>query len=149
MPRNINQIETNDLSNFVKLDKNDGYMRKRQRTRILRYKRYNCKRDPWNHFRVELMLYLPWYNEETDIEIEDTFTKFEQNKSIIAENRKNFESVVVELYDQEVERIEKEIEQHYSNLNEKRVTDIDSVHLKLVDQFKQKKSNKNKNSVII
>jgi hypothetical protein len=127
----------------VRLKNNDGYIKKRQRTRILRYKRYNSKIDPWNHFRVELMLFLPWLNEENEIEIEDTFKKFEENKLIIAENRKLFESVVVELYDQEVERIEKEIEDHYYYLNEKNASDLSKIHTKLIDQDKKKKVRKN------
>ena len=42
-------------------------IKKRTVPRILRYLNYNVKRDPENHYRKRLMLFLPWRNEEKDL----------------------------------------------------------------------------------
>ena len=35
--------------------------------RIIRYVRYNKKKDPENYFREQLMLFVPWRNEQKDL----------------------------------------------------------------------------------
>ena len=130
-----------DTDSYIALKNKDGYIKKRQRSRILRYKRYKINVDEWNHFRVQLMLYLPWLIEEDEIEVKDTFEKFEKNKMTILRNRHLFESVVIELYDQEVERIEQEIEEHYYNLNDKQTDDMNKIHNRLLIEDNYNKQN--------
>ena len=35
--------------------------------RIIRYVKYNKKKDPENYFREQLMLFVPWRNEQKDL----------------------------------------------------------------------------------
>ena len=47
----------------------DGYgkMNKRKREAVIRFRRYNKDAEPSNWYRAKLMLYFPWYNEQTDL----------------------------------------------------------------------------------
>ena len=71
----------------------DGFVKLRKKGKVLRYKRYKKEKDSQNYFRVELMLYLSWINEQKEIEVKDTFEKFTQNKEVIILNKSRFESV--------------------------------------------------------
>ena len=91
---NRSQNETNrNCSKLIKLKNGDGYVKRRLKAKILRYKRYNRIKDESNFFRVQLMLYLPWRNEEREVEIEDTSEKFNSNQHVIIRKRQMFENV--------------------------------------------------------
>ena len=47
--------------------KNGTKYKKRKVPRIIRYVKYNRKRDPENYFREQLMLFVPWRNEQKDL----------------------------------------------------------------------------------
>ena len=47
--------------------KNGTKYKKRKVPRIIRYVKYNKKRDPENYFREQLMLFVPWRNEQKDL----------------------------------------------------------------------------------
>ena len=47
--------------------KNGTKYKNRKVPRIIRYVRYNRKRDPENYFREQLMLFVPWRNEQKDL----------------------------------------------------------------------------------
>ena len=47
--------------------KNGTKYKKRKVPRVIRYVRYNRKRDPENYFREQLMLFVPWRNEQKDL----------------------------------------------------------------------------------
>ena len=47
--------------------KNGTKYKKRKVPRIIRYVKYNKKKDPENYFREQLMLFLPWRNEQKDL----------------------------------------------------------------------------------
>ncbi|RNA07112.1 ATP-dependent DNA helicase PIF1, partial [Brachionus plicatilis] len=50
-------VEIASNSKLIKLKNNDGYVKKRNKCKILRYKRYNRIKDPENYYRVEIMLF--------------------------------------------------------------------------------------------
>ena len=47
--------------------KNGIKYKKRKVPRIIRYVKYNKKKDPENYFREQLMLFVPWQNEQKDL----------------------------------------------------------------------------------
>ena len=122
---NRSQNETNrNCSKLIKLKNGDGYVKRRLKAKILRYKRYNRIKDESNFFRVQLMLYMPWRNEEREVEIEDTFEKFNRNQQVIIRNRQMFENVEAENYERAQEEVEREIQEHYERLIEDEVDRI-------------------------
>ena len=42
-------------------------MSKRRREAVIRFRTFSRETEPTNWFRANLMLYFPWYNEETDL----------------------------------------------------------------------------------
>ncbi|CAF0812519.1 unnamed protein product [Brachionus calyciflorus] len=114
---NCKEIETNNdalktnKEKMIKLLNNDGYIKRRNKAKIIRFKRYSEKKDPKNYYRVELMLFVPWYNESKEVECDKPFDRFVEKKEIIARNRANFQSIIVEDFNLALESIEKQIEQ--------------------------------------
>ena len=47
--------------------KNGTKYKKRKVPRVIRYVKYNKKKDPENYFREQLMLFAPWRNEQKDL----------------------------------------------------------------------------------
>ena len=61
--------------------KNGTKCKKRKVPRVIRYVKYNKKKDTENYFREQLMLFVPWRNEQNDLL--GTFNTFEAHyKSI-------------------------------------------------------------------
>ena len=59
--------ESNELDRHILKLPNGIVVKKRKVWRILRYVNYNVNRDPDNHYRERLMLFLLWRNEEHDL----------------------------------------------------------------------------------
>ena len=59
-----NNVQSSDL---LFKAKNGAKYRKRKIPRIIRYVKYNKKKDPENYFREQLMLFVPWRNEQKDL----------------------------------------------------------------------------------
>ena len=54
-------------SDLLYKTKNGIKYKKRKVPRIIRYVKYNKKKDPENYFREQLMLFVPWRNEQKDL----------------------------------------------------------------------------------
>ena len=54
-------------SDLLYKTKNGIKYKKRKVPRIIRYVKYNKKKDPENYFREQLMLFAPWRNEQKDL----------------------------------------------------------------------------------
>ena len=60
-------MESETTSSRITLTGGFGKMNKHKREAVIRFRRYNKDAEPSNWFRAKLMLYLPWYNEDTDL----------------------------------------------------------------------------------
>ncbi|XP_078383840.1 uncharacterized protein LOC144666317 [Oculina patagonica] len=91
-PDSINVTEPECGLNEYKL-KGGMKLVKRKKPKIIRSVRYHKNRDPENHYREQLMLYLPWRKENTDL-IKDCQTyqeRFEQVKHEVINNKHQYE----------------------------------------------------------
>ena len=52
---------------ILKLTEGYGSMKLRKREAIIRFRKYNREAEPTNWYRAKLMLYFPWYNEQSDL----------------------------------------------------------------------------------
>ena len=59
--------DKNQCSDLLYKTKNGTKYKKRKVPRIIRYVKYNKKKDPENYFREQLMLFVPWRNERKDL----------------------------------------------------------------------------------
>lgn len=98
------------VANFNKKVKRDGEieMHKREHRKVIRYVRYSHKQDPTNFFREQCFLFLPWRNEETDINNRNYQKLYERNRTIIQENRKPY----VTIPDDEIDELFKMVKQN-------------------------------------
>ncbi|RNA19533.1 ATP-dependent DNA helicase, partial [Brachionus plicatilis] len=119
------QKKGKDKSDYIKLKDGDGYVVLRQKSKVLRYKRYNKLKDEQNYMRVLIMLYMPWYDEKKQVEVTNLLRALEENRQEIVVNRAKFESIVSENFDKAQEEIEKEINEFYEQLMENEVQQLD------------------------
>ena len=57
--------ESDTTSTQIELTDGFGKMNKRKQEAVIRFRRYNKDAEPSNWYRAKLMLYYPWYNEQT------------------------------------------------------------------------------------
>lgn len=55
------------IGNWIELLNNDGYVRKRRKPRVIRFRRYYRAQDPDNFYREQLMLYTNWRDEISEL----------------------------------------------------------------------------------
>jgi len=88
-----------------------GYMKKRDQRKILRFRSYGKIQDYENYCREQLMLFLPWRNENTDLLKINQIQKFEENIQVIIANSKPF------YFDADVDEQMLQIMQDQQNMN--------------------------------
>ena len=59
--------ESDTTSTRITLTDGFGKMNKRRVEAVIRFRKYNKESEPTNWYRAKLMLYYPWYNEQTDL----------------------------------------------------------------------------------
>ena len=57
----------NTASDLIHIAKNGTKYKYRKVTKVIRYVRYNQTKDPKNYYREQLMLFMPWRNEQKDL----------------------------------------------------------------------------------
>lgn len=82
-------FESRKMPRFKLLD-GSGYVRKRKHSKIIRFRSYGIKSDPTNFWREQLMLFVPWRNEQRDLLDIDSRKFGCLNIEIIEENSKPF-----------------------------------------------------------
>ena len=60
-------LESNNTSTQITLTDGFGKMNKRKQEAVIRFRKYNKQTDPTNWYRAKLMLYYPWFDEQTDL----------------------------------------------------------------------------------
>ena len=60
-------VESDTTSTQITLTDGFGKMSKRKQQAVIRFRKYNKDADPSNWYRAKLMLYYPWFDEQTDL----------------------------------------------------------------------------------
>lgn len=82
---------------------------KRQRQKIIRFVNFNSNTKKLDHYREQLMLYLPWRNELLDLIKINQESIYLKNIKIIESNRKQF----IFYSEKYLEQIEEEVNEDY------------------------------------
>ena len=61
------ESESETTSSRITLTGGLGKMNKRKKDAVIRFRRYNKDAEPSHWYRAKLMLYYPWYDEDTDL----------------------------------------------------------------------------------
>lgn len=102
-------------STIYQLGCNMGYVQRRSRFKIIRFRRFSQEKTPEEYHREQLMLFKPWRNEKKEVQVEKekVFDEFKEHCVVIAKNRAKFENLVRNETEAEaLERMEQEIEEH-------------------------------------
>ena len=87
----IDGIVDNSLPKEIVLKKDLGHMVRRKTQAIIRSHQFSVIKDPEQYYHSQLLLYLPWRNEATDL-LQPTFESCHRdNSDIIRENKARFE----------------------------------------------------------
>lgn len=68
-------------------------MVKRERAKVIRYVRYSPKKEEAHFFREQCLLFLPWRNEQNDIEDKNSKQLYEENREMIERNQKKYVTI--------------------------------------------------------
>lgn len=60
------EMPSRRMPRYLLLD-DSGFMRKRTSRKVIRFRNYSRKVDPLNHWREQLMLFVPWRDEELEL----------------------------------------------------------------------------------
>ncbi|KAK3933002.1 OVARIAN TUMOR DOMAIN-containing deubiquitinating enzyme 10 [Frankliniella fusca] len=74
----------------IALNNDSGFIFKRTCARIIRYRNYHYEVDPDNYIRENLMLFLPWRDEQKDILDQNMERLFTLHKTVLSEKKKQF-----------------------------------------------------------
>jgi PIF1-like helicase/Helitron helicase-like domain at N-terminus/OTU-like cysteine protease/Helicase len=77
-------------------DKNDFEMRSRQKSKILRFCNFNKIQDEDNYYREQILLYLPWRNEQLEISDRNCEEIYNLHESTIITNRQKYTKITYE-----------------------------------------------------
>ena len=85
-------------------DPNDKY-KERLKPKIIRYRRFKFIQDPYNYYREQLILFLPWFDESeiNGCNVQKKYVKFQ---SKIETNRKKFAVIGDERFDDAVKEMD-------------------------------------------
>ena len=91
--------DNSKISDLLYKTKNGTKYKKRKVPRIIRYVKYNKKKDPENYFREQLMLFVPWRNEQRNLL--GSFDKYEAHynsvQTLLIPKRNEYEHHIEEL----------------------------------------------------
>ncbi|KAK3921374.1 ATP-dependent DNA helicase [Frankliniella fusca] len=124
------RFSTSPTKHSLKLKRNKGYITKRTKPRVIRYRNYHYELEPDNYLREHLMLYHPWKNESKDILQQDIEKLFKEHKDSIQKVKSLFNSLQDEVMALALEEAEdREIIEDRENSLDMPVFDFDSYTL--------------------
>jgi DNA replication protein DnaC len=74
----------------LKLQDGSGFLHKRLTRKIIRFRHYGRRQDPSNYYREQLMLFLPWRDEEHELLLVNTTEQFQKYNNVVLSNSKPF-----------------------------------------------------------
>ncbi|OXA55077.1 ATP-dependent DNA helicase PIF1 [Folsomia candida] len=86
----------NQPAAVLTLSDNSGYITKRATPRIIRYRRFGLYQDPENFYREQIMLYVPWRDENKDVLDIDHFCVYQDRFDVISQRRKVYDPSFLE-----------------------------------------------------
>ena len=83
-----NEMDENIVA--LKMKNGKGWIEKRTKKKIIRFRNFKLHQDPENYYREQLMLFLPWNNEEEDLIYINHEETFELHKDLIQQKRSEY-----------------------------------------------------------
>ena len=88
---NIDEVDAINEGNYIELNYNMGFIRRRRKAAIIRYFRNN-KEDQEQNIKTTMLLFHPFRNEQTEVHRNSNIVeKYEYKKSLVDNEREEFE----------------------------------------------------------
>lgn len=113
---NEDEVVTSRARPVIKLD--DGQLHPRKHPKVIRFCRFDVNKEPLEYFREQVMLFKPWKNEQTEVEVENIASIFNEHKTTIKDNAKKYSKLdanIDELLQQIMENRESEQDDNWDN----------------------------------
>ncbi|CAF3418600.1 unnamed protein product [Rotaria socialis] len=109
-----NEIDEKTIA--LKMKNGKGWIKNRKKKKIIRYRNFKLHQDPENYYREQLMLFLPWINEEENLININHEETFELYKDLIQQKRSEY-------VHREANEFEQAFEDHTERENENDIDD--------------------------
>ena len=86
----IVEDEVDGKSIALKMKNGKGWIKRGTKKKLIRFRNFKLHQDPENYYREQLMLFLPWNNEEEDLIYINHEEKFELHKDLIRQKRSEY-----------------------------------------------------------
>ena len=86
----VTDDEVNEKIVALKMKNGKGWIKKRTKKKIIRFRNFKLHQDPENYYREQLMLFQPWSNEEEDLIDINHEETFESYKDLIQQKRSEY-----------------------------------------------------------
>jgi hypothetical protein len=116
--------ENTEENKTIKLLNCKGYIVKRTKSKVIRYRRFNEEQDPIEYYREMLMLFYHWRNEMSELVEINHKKKYEENINIINSNRSTY---IKEQIDEDIEEVNETIETEISNTKVDKINVIQNI----------------------
>ncbi|CAF4902876.1 unnamed protein product [Rotaria magnacalcarata] len=83
-----NEIDEKTIA--LKMKNGKGWIKNRKKKKIIRCRNFKLHQDPENYYREQLMLFLPWSNEEENLININHEETFELYKDLIQQKRSEY-----------------------------------------------------------
>ena len=90
------QVDQPEKKTF-ELKNGSGTITRRRRPKVIRYCRFNITQDEANYYREMCLLFLPWRNEDVEIESQNCAEIFHQNEAVIKANYDKYNATSLDL----------------------------------------------------
>ena len=137
---NVNSQVTNneqDEKGYIQLRHKHGWIKKRNKAKILRYKRYNKKKERDEYWRVQRMLFLPWLDEEKEIENENNKDFIRNNMEEFVNNKKKWENIDGDTFEKIQEDVHRQLNEYYEDLQEEEAARLEEANQYLMNRNQQ------------
>ena len=84
------ESEIDEKSVASKMKNGNGWIKKRMKKKVLRFRNFKLHQDPENYYREQLMLFVPWSNEEEELIYINHEQTFELHKKLIRQKRSEY-----------------------------------------------------------
>jgi len=111
--------EIDEKNIALKMNNGKGWIKKRTKKKIIRYRNFKLHQDAEDYYREQLMLFIPWNNEEEDLIYINHEETFEFHKDMILKKRSEY-------VHREANEFEQAFEEHMERENE---NDIDDTNI--------------------
>lgn len=95
-------------------------IKQRNKLKLIRYRNYKLIQDNYNHYREQIILFLPWRNEHDEVENINVEEKFHDNFSTIEKNKLKFNVLKDEVIEKAIQQVEidnNDDEDEFKNIN--------------------------------